>query len=600
MAVGLLILILLVVSGVVIIPRLFGDSLDREGIGDTLSNQTSFVQKPGTIGVNGVLVFPNTKELSFETSGTVGEVVISRGDAVLQGQVLVRLDDVSVSELEEKLAKARLNVNDAQKALDKAREDFKITPLEGTSLQDNIAKAAKTLQTAQDNLNDFQVDYEKDLSSAQKSKSDAESTLSGSVESLEDYQRTYEATLATATNSKVDAELALDNALENLEYQSSDQDHLIADARKDVATKQSVLEANQENLDNFDADFDESLANAVLAKTSSQTAFDIADNNLLVFRLNPTRDPAEGIIVDADAKAVMEAAYEEALTNLQQKEDELSELENDRDLEKEATETKVSVASVELADANNVLANLLDLVDQKLDIEKRQAAVEVARATLSQAKIDWQDEVDGPDAIKLSTLEAAVGDSKAKLAQKIKVLEREKMGPDSVELELREKAVSLAQEKLNDLMDGPDPYNVGVKRSELKAKEAIADSIFDDLNGAEIIAPFDGIVALLNVEVDDYVTKNSLVLEITDPTIVEIDAKIDASDISYISIGSVADISVASLLGESLRGTVTHIDELARTERGVISHNVVISVDLPTDAKIPVSLSAVTVDIRTD
>ncbi|MEC9308019.1 MAG: efflux RND transporter periplasmic adaptor subunit [Chloroflexota bacterium] len=598
LAVGLLILILLIVAGVVMYPRLFNEGLGRPGAGDYSSNQNSSIEEPRAIRVIGVLMFPQTQELSFKTSGTVGQVSVSQGDKVVRGQLLVSLDDIAVSGLEEKLAKARSDVNDAQKALDQAREDFKITPLQQTALQDKIAKASKTLQTSQENLNDFQVDYEKDLSSAQKAKSDAESALNDAVESLEDYERTYEATLAKVTKAKIDAELALDNALESLEYQSNDQDHLIADARKTIATKQSALEAAQENLDNFDADFDESIADAVLSKTTAQTAFDTADDDRLHFYRFPTRDPEVGIVVDADAKAAVLAAYEETLTNLQQKKDELAELENNRDLDKEKTATAVVVAQVELDDANNVLVNLLDIVDQNLDLETRQAAVEVARATLSQAEIDWQDEIEGPDAIKLSILEAAVADAKAKLAQKTKEMEREQTGPDSVELELRERAVSLAQETFNDLVDGPDPYDVSLRESALVAKEAVANSIFDDLNGAEVIAPFDGIVALINVEVDDNVTKNSLVLEVTDPTAVQINAIVDASDISYIELGSIADVSVDSLPEQSLQGSVTYIDELARTERGVVSHNVVIKVDLPADTVIPVNLSAVTVDFR--
>ena len=78
----------------------------------------------------------------------------------------------------------------------------------------------------------------------------------------------------------------------------------------------------------------------------------------------------------------------------------------------------------------------------------------------------------------------------------------------------------------------------------------------------------------------------------------QINAIVDASDISYIELGSVADVLVDSLPEQSLQGSVTYIDELARTERGVVSHNVVIKVDLPVDTVIPVNLSAVMVNIR--
>ena len=549
------------------------------------------------LSLSGNLVFPNTWELSFSSEGEVGSVNVSEADRVSKGDILATLDNVTMAGLEENVAIARFDVNKALEALDQATEQFSETPLEEAILKDKIVAAEKILKSSQEKLADYQIDYDKDLSVAQKAYSDAQSALKTAEELLQDFQRTYQSSLAKSRKAKIDAETTLDNAIEKLEYYDSDQAHLIADANKVLATKEAVLESVREDLDNFEVDFDESVADALLAKTAAQTALDLAEDNLIDFRLHPVYDPEPGIVVDAKAKAAVVAAYEEALTNFQQSEDTLTALENNKELDKQKLDTAVSVAEVEFEDAEKALKDLMDAVDQALDLDSRQSAVEVARATLAQAEIDLQKELEGPDKIDLSVLESNVASAKSKLVKAEQELAREKVGPDSVELGMRETAVILAQEKLNDLIDGPDSFDVEVKAAALKSKEAILDDAISDLAGARVIAPFDGIISIVNVDVDDKVTSNSLILEIVDPNVVEVHSIIDASQIDMVRVGAPVSVRIGSEDAD-LPGSISHVDELARTERGVVSHPIVITLDDMDNVVAPVALTSVSVLIN--
>ena len=563
----------------------------------TMSGDKAYLED---LSLPGTLVFPNTLELSFSSNGEVGSVHVSEGDSVEKGSVLATLDDVTVANLEEKVAIARSDVNKAIESLDSATEEFNSTPLEKVTLDNNIVAANKTLKSAEEHLIDYQMDYEKDLAFAQKTYSDAKLTLKTAEELLEDFQRTYQSSLAKARKAKITAETTLDNAIEKLEYYDSDQAHLIADANKTLATKEAVLESAKEDLDNFEVDFEESVADAFLVKTTAQTALTVAEDNLYAFRRDPVKDTVNpGIVVDAKAEAAVIAAYEEALTNFQQSEDELAELENNKDLDKQKLDTAVSVAEVEFADAEKLLKDLMDSVDQALDLDTRQSAVEVARATLAQAEIDLQKELDGPDTVNLNVLESNVANAKSKLAAADQNLAREMLGADAVELETREIAVAVAREKLNDLMDGPDGFDVAVKTATLKSKEAILEDAISNLDGANVLAPFDGIISIVNVDVDDKVTNDSLVLEIVDPNVVEVHSIIDASDIDMVNEGKSVSIKIGSG-GMKLPARVSYVDESARTERGVVTHPVVMTLDSIDDAVIPVTLSSVTVHIEAD
>ena len=58
---------------------------------------------------NGSIVFPNKQSLFFGSQGTVEEVSVEVGDQVQTGQILARLDDDTVAQLQKDLAQAQVN-----------------------------------------------------------------------------------------------------------------------------------------------------------------------------------------------------------------------------------------------------------------------------------------------------------------------------------------------------------------------------------------------------------------------------------------------------------------------------------------------------------
>ena len=122
----------------------------------------------------GNLAFSHQEELTFEASGTVGEVLVEVGDSVEEGQVLAKLDDTSIISL--------------QKAVIQARIDLRNAELTG----------------------------ELDLAEVEAAVADARVTLETAREALEDTEYT-EFDIALAELAVINAEIALDEAQENLE-----------------------------------------------------------------------------------------------------------------------------------------------------------------------------------------------------------------------------------------------------------------------------------------------------------------------------------------------------------------------------------------------
>jgi multidrug efflux pump subunit AcrA (membrane-fusion protein) len=514
------------------------------------------------VPVRGRLVFPNRAELTFDTAGEVGEILVQEGDRVVQGQVLARLEDLTTTALERQLAQTQFDLDAAQEALERSKEEFVTTPLEQAQFEASIAQARKELDDAEERLADFQRDEQQDL--------------------------------ATAMRAKTEAETALDNARRSVASYDRDLAQNVALAKQKVADQDLILDQAKLNLANFETDFNGMLANAQLKKAHAEEAYDLAEDNLTAFLRNPTVDVRNDQRIDLELLARHRAAFEEATTNLEQAEDELAGLQGKRSLHREERQAAVAQAEADLAKAINNLEDLEDEVVQSLELQQRQAAVRAAQAALAQAEVNLRREIAGSDQLSPEGLETAVRDATSKLTQTEVDLIEDQEGSDQAELAVREKAVAVARERLADLTDGPDRFDVAVKQSAVGAAQARVDDALEELEGVTVRAPFDGVISLVNVEVDDKVNDESRVLEIIDPAQVEVDGLIDAIDVRFVKEGSLARVTIASLPGQEFSGTVTMLAEEPRTERGVVSYPVRIKVDLPAGMEVPTRLSAVT------
>ena len=553
------------------------------------------------VAVRGRLVFPQRAELTFKTSGDVGEILVEEGDRVREGQVLARLDRITVSGLEKALAQAELDLDQAKDALEQAREEFAGTLLEKAEFEQKIAKAGKAKEDAEEKLADFQRDYHQDLAGAGKVKAEQEVALDAAQEKLEDFQRDSNQTLAGALTAKVAAKLSLDDALEQLGYHGRDRDQDVADAVKARATADTALDDAKESLTEFDQDYQEDLADARLAVGDAKKAVEAAEDALTAFirplgttkTFDPDEDAEENKVVREIRR--LQTAVQVAKTDQIQSEIELRELEGNRILLLQAREAAVDAAQYALQEAGDKVAEVRDFSDQQLELEKRQAAVDTARAKLEQADADLEDEMAGPDPLVLVELEAVVAAARAKLEQAKADLEEEMAGPDQAELELRQKDAAQKREAFIDLTDGPDPFQVALKTAEVAAALAKVDDALEDLLGSTLRAPFDGRVSLVNLEMDDPVDDESRVMEIIDPRQVEVAGLVDAIDLPFVHVQALARLQIGALPGTELFGVVTTVGENPRTERGVVSYSIDIAVELPNNLVMPIEPSSVAV-----
>ena len=100
------------------------------------------------------------------------------------------------------------------------------------------------------------------------------------------------------------------------------------------------------------------------------------------------------------------------------------------------------------------------------------------------------------------------------------------------------------------------------------------------------------------MEPDDEVTRDSRIIEIVDPAVLEVESFVDASNAKLISSGARATVTIENLPDYIFTSSVSSVSNKPRTERGIIGYAVTISVEVSAGTEVPVGLSSVSVVIN--
>ncbi len=211
------------------------------------------------VSLSGNLVYPEREALRFGTEagieGTfiVGRVMVSEGQTVPAGAVLVALDAETVAQLEAELVKALRDVRDAEEELASARAGA--TGLQLAQAKSDLADAELAVQSARTELDGMSGDHADALTRARAAMADgfanvanARLALQAAQSELDSMAEAHAEALAKAKSEAADAEVAWLAAKERLDDLSLPTEELQADAASDVASAQRALANARNNL----------------------------------------------------------------------------------------------------------------------------------------------------------------------------------------------------------------------------------------------------------------------------------------------------------------------------------------------------------------
>ena len=134
----------------------------------------------------------------------------------------------------------------------------------------------------------------------------------------------------------------------------------------------------------------------------------------------------------------------------------------------------------------------------------------------------------------------------------------------------------------------------GICHTDLHTVEAQAalDAALQRLEDATLQAPMAGTVSLVNVEAGQAVNANTTVVEVVDPSVVEVDGVVDEIDVLFIRQGARAEVTLDALPGQVLEGIVSEIGSAAINQQGVVSYPIRILLQVPAGVDLREGLTA--------
>ncbi len=244
-------------------------------------------------------------------------------------------------------------------------------------------------------------------------------------------------------------------------------------------------------------------------------------------------------------------------------------------------------ASLESAQAN--LERLREGPSEE-EIVIAQADLERARIALEQAqteydKIAWWAGVGmTPQAANLQ--QASIEYESAKARYNLAIAE-----PTESEIKNAQSQVAQAQAQLEKLLQSPTPEELTIAQAEVDRAKASLRQTQLQLEGAEIVAPFSGIVAYAGAQEGELVTAGTPVIRLIDPSTFHLDLDIDEIDIAKILVGQEVTITLDSLPDRELPGGVEYIAPTATSVEGMVTYEVKVKV-VPTNIPLKAGMSA--------
>ena len=502
-----------------------------------------------TIGASGVVAANQEVTLSFTSGATVKTVNVEVGQRVRAGDVLGTID---TSDLQFALTQQVSNVQSAQAKYDATA----------------AGATQKDIDVAQANVDASRAKYDATATILPKDIQVAQANLDSAIAKYN----------GTVTGTVTPQDIA--NAEASVRSAQAKLDALRAGSLKsDIISAQSKVQQAQQNLDKVKSDSSNSKEQARItweksadATRSAQRQFDVANATYQQAKAT-NKDPNSGTggtgvvptITSLKLETYKQAADSAYLTEQQaEKTQEANRLAYAN--AQNAEQNNVPTAQQQVNDAQSALSKLLAGPTQE-DITQAQAAVDQAQAQLDKLKR-------GPQPSDVAGAQASVDSARATLNDLL-------AGPKATDLQQAQANVNSSVATLNDLKAGPKATDLETALAALKQAQAQRDLAQLNLDKATLRAPFDGIIGQVNV-VPGQVTGGSTTsstgvttttvaaaFDLVDDSSLHIDVNVSESDSANVRVGQPASISLDSVPGQSIQGSVVRVSPVAVTTSNV-------------------------------
>lgn len=217
----------------------------------------------------------------------------------------------------------------------------------------------------------------------------------------------------------------------------------------------------------------------------------------------------------------------------------------------------------------------------KLELEKAKIALDKAQGDYN--RVSWRPDIGALP--QSQALQEATYNYQIALANYEEAIK----GPSQDELAAAWRNVESAKAKLDSLRNGSTEEDLVAAEVAVEQAKLSLEIARRELESAELKAPFDGIVAAVNIVEGEPATSPAITL--IDPAQFQLTVNVDEVDVTKLQVGMPAQVTVDALPNVQLTGKVERIGWTASSTSGAVYYPVVITLD-PTDAPLRAGMSA--------
>jgi HlyD family secretion protein len=374
-----------------------------------------------------------------------------------------------------------------------------------------------------------------DDTQAQKAVRDAEANLKSSQLSLEKLQEAIDpSTLTQSQNDLAQAKQTVQAAQDNLTKDYDTAFNVVSNAFIDMPTIVNGLQG---------------ILNSTTVNGNSGNAYAYAD----MIRISvPDVDRFRDGALDSYQKAL--AAYTRNLNDYKN----ASRFSDHKTIDGLASETFDTMKL--LAEAVKDTKNFLDLVSNTLTQQSGSGTTKIpAILTTHESSLQSYTGTANTDLANLLSAQSTTQSDTAAIA--------------SGNLSITQKTQSLAK-----LQAGADPIDIQSTQLAVEQKQNALQDARQNLSYYSIRAPFDGVVAAINVKTGDPASPGSAVATIIAPKQIA-NVSLNEVDVAKVQLGGKATLTFSAFPDITMTGTVTQIDTIGTVSQGVVDYNVQLTFD---------------------
>ena len=217
-------------------------------------------------------------------------------------------------------------------------------------------------------------------------------------------------------------------------------------------------------------------------------------------------------------------------------------------------------AATELNDAQNAYNNLLEF--PRSGAKGRAPFVPSAgqtwsqqKATLDNAQIDYQVAVANYNLAAANVNDSSVQSAAAQVKQ--------------------------AQASLDTLKNTPAPEDVQLAELSVKNAQIALDQAKADLLKSQLIAPFDGVITNVNIQVGQQSSASTQPIVLADLSRLEAQVTVAETDVPRMAVGQTVQVTFDALTGQTFSAKVVEVALVGTVTSGVVNYPVTIALDQP-------------------